>query len=116
AGVPVSSFLRKAALALRFGDWNLFVSGQLTSKSRVIYIRGVLERAKTAAPFLPFDHDPYPVVLNKRIVWVLDAYTTTNRYPYSQSMSSSDSNSALQFDFNYIRNSVKATIDAYDGT
>jgi uncharacterized membrane protein (UPF0182 family) len=116
AGVPVSSFLRKAALALRFGDWNLFVSGQLTSKSRVIYIRDVLERAKTAAPFLTFDHDPYPVVLNKRIVWVLDAYTTTNRYPYSQSMSSTDSNSALQFDFNYIRNSVKATIDAYDGT
>jgi uncharacterized protein len=118
AGVPVSNVFRRAALALRFGDWNLFVSGQVTSKSRVIYIRNPLERVKTAAPFLRFDHDPYPVVLNGRILWVIDAYTTTNRYPYSQSLHPSNlpSNSGLDIDLNYVRNSVKATVDAYDGT
>jgi uncharacterized membrane protein (UPF0182 family) len=118
AGVPVSNVFRRAALALRFGDWNLFVSGQLTSKSRVIYIRNPLERVKTAAPFLRFDNDPYPVVLNGRILWVIDAYTTTNRYPYSQSLHPSNlpSGSGLDMDLNYVRNSVKATVDAYDGT
>jgi hypothetical protein len=118
AGVPVSSFLRKAALALRFGDWNLLVSGQVTSKSRVIYNRDVLQRVQSAAPFLKFDADPYPVLVDGRIVWMLDAYTTTNSYPYSQSIHPADvqSGSGLDTDFNYVRNSVKATVDAYDGT
>jgi uncharacterized membrane protein (UPF0182 family) len=121
AGVPVQSFLRKAALALRFGDWNLLVSGQITNSSRVIYIRDVLQRVQTAAPFLKFDSDPYPVVLNKRIVWVIDGYTTTGNYPYSQSIHpdlqlAPGTTSGLDADFNYVRNSVKATVDAYDGT
>jgi uncharacterized membrane protein (UPF0182 family) len=117
AGVKVSSFFRKAALALRFGDWNLFVSGQVTSNSRVIYIRDILQRAQMAAPFLKFDADPYPVILNGRILWVMDAYTTTNNYPYSQSIHPADlpRGSGLDTDFNYVRNSVKVTIDAYDG-
>lgn len=117
-GVPVSNIFRKAALALRFGDWNFFWSGQLTSKSRVLYIRNVRERVETAAPFLKFDADPYPVVLNGRIVWVIDAYTTTNKYPYSQALHPQDlpNASGLNTDFNYVRNSVKATVDAYDGS
>jgi uncharacterized membrane protein (UPF0182 family) len=117
AGVKVSSLLRKTALAIRFGDWNLWVSGQVTNKSRVIYVRDVKQRVQTIAPFLKFDSDPYPVVVNGRIEWVLDAYTTTNDYPYSQSIHPQEpAGSGLDTDFNYVRNSVKATVDAYDGT
>jgi uncharacterized membrane protein (UPF0182 family) len=118
AGVQVSSFLRKAALAARFGDWTFLWSSQLTTKSRVIYIRDVKDRVKTIAPFLKFDSDPYPVMLNGKILWVLDAYTTTNNYPYSQSIHPQNlrDGSGLETDFNYVRNSVKATVDAYDGT
>ncbi|MCU1426397.1 MAG: hypothetical protein JWL83_397 [Actinomycetia bacterium] len=117
-GVRASSFVRKAALALRFGSWNLFVSGQLTHDSRVIYNRNILDRVRTAAPFLRFDADPYSVVVDGRVVWVVDAYTTTNNYPYSQSIhpQSLTSGSGLDTNFNYVRNSVKATVDAYDGT
>ena len=94
-----------------------FVSGQVTNNSRVIYIRDVMQRVKTIAPFLKFDSDPYPVVVDGRIQWVLDAYTTTNDYPYSQSIHPQEpAGSGLDTDFNYVRNSVKATVDAYDGT
>jgi uncharacterized protein len=117
AGVKVSSLLRKTALAIRFGDWNLWVSGQVTNKSRVIYTRDVKQRVETIAPFLKFDSDPYPVIVGGRIQWVLDAYTTTNAYPYSQSIHPQEpAGSGLDTDFNYVRNSVKATVDAYDGT
>ena len=117
AGVRVRSFLRKAALAFRFGDWNLLVSGQVTNSSRVLYIRDVRQRVQTIAPFLKLDADPYPVVVNGRIVWVLDAYPTTNNYPYSQSLHPHEPpGSGLDTDLNYVRNSVKATVDAYDGT
>ena len=117
AGVKVSSFLRKSALALRFGDWNLLVSGQVTNNSRVIYIRDIKQRVQTIAPFLKYDSDPYPVVVDGRIQWVLDAYTTTNNYPYSQSLHPTEPpGSGLDTDLNYVRNSVKVTIDAYDGT
>jgi uncharacterized membrane protein (UPF0182 family) len=116
-GVEVSSFLRKSALALRFGDWNLFVSGQLTGDSRALYIRDIRERVETIAPFLRFDADPYPVVIDGRITWMIDAYTITNEYPYSQSIHPEQpAGSGLDTDFNYVRNSVKATVDAYDGT
>jgi uncharacterized membrane protein (UPF0182 family) len=118
AGVEVSNFIRRSALALRFGDWNLLVSGQLTGDSRVLYKRDVSERLRTAAPFLRFDADPYSVVVDGRILWVVDAYTTSDRYPYSQSLNPSNlpAGSGLDTDFNYVRNSVKATVDAYDGT
>jgi uncharacterized protein len=118
AGVQMSSFLRKSALALRFGDWNLFVSGQITGNSKVLYKRDVSERLRTAAPFLKFDADPYPVVVDNRVLWVVDAYTISDRYPYSQSLHPSDlpDGSGLDTSFNYVRNSVKATVDAYDGT
>jgi uncharacterized protein len=116
AGVKVSSFVRKAALALRFGDWNMLVSGQVTNDSRVIYVRDVKQRVQTIAPFLKYDSDPYPVIVDGRIKWVLDAYTTTNNYPYSQSLHPQEpAGSGLDTDFNYVRNSVKVTVDAYDG-
>ena len=117
AGVKVSSFLRKSALALRFGDWNMLVSGQVTNNSRVIYVRDVKQRVQTIAPFLKYDADPYPVIVGGRIQWVLDAYTTTDNYPYSQSLHPAEPpGSGLDTDFNYVRNSVKVTVDAYDGT
>jgi uncharacterized membrane protein (UPF0182 family) len=117
AGVKVSSFLRKSALALRFGDWNMLVSGQVTNNSRVIYVRDIKQRVQTIAPFLKYDSDPYPVVVDGRIQWVLDAYTTSDNYPYSQSIHPAEPpGSGLDTDFNYVRNSVKVTVDAYDGT
>ncbi|MDQ1481090.1 MAG: uncharacterized protein QOI44_1951 [Actinomycetota bacterium] len=116
-GVKVSGLARRLAFALRFGDFNLVYSGQLTSQSRVLYLRDIRQRVETAAPFLSWDHDPYPIVQNGRILWMLDGYTTTNRYPYSQSISPIvPTGSGLGSDINYIRNSVKATVDSYDGS
>ncbi|MGQ0824601.1 MAG: UPF0182 family membrane protein [Actinomycetota bacterium] len=118
AGVRSSSLLRRVALGLRFWDWNIVVSGQLTGDSRALYMRDIRERVTTAAPFLRFDSDPYSVVLNGRTLWIIDGYTTSNRYPYSQFLHPSNlpPGSGLDTEFNYVRNSVKATVDAYDGT
>jgi uncharacterized membrane protein (UPF0182 family) len=118
AGVETSSFIRRASLGLRFWDWNLFVSGQITSSSRVLYKRDIRERVQTAAPFLRYDADPYPVLVDGRLIWVVDAFTTTTKYPYSQVLHPRrlPSGSGLDTEFNYARNSVKATVDAYDGT
>jgi len=116
-GVGIGSLLRRVAFALRFGDVNPVISEFMTDESRILYVRDVRERARTIAPFLHYDNDPYPVVLDGRIVWLLDAYTTTDRYPYAQQ---ADNNrvsvgSGLNHTFNYVRNSVKVAIDAYDG-
>jgi uncharacterized membrane protein (UPF0182 family) len=117
-GVKLDGPLKRAAFALRFGAPNLLISGQITSQSKVLYIRDIRERVKTLAPFLHYDADPYPVILDGRIQWVLDAYTTTNRYPYGQTGDNEqlDPSSGLHHDFNYVRNSVKAVVDAYDGS
>ena len=119
-GVPLSSLPRRIAFALRFVDANPLISNLVTPSSRAMYVRHIGERVRKAAPFLRYDHDPYPVILNGRILWVQDAYTVTNRYPYSQRAVGTDqleSGSDLRgMSFNYIRNSVKVTIDAYDGT
>lgn len=112
-GVELSSFLRRAAFALRFSDFNLLISGQVTDRTRVLYLRSIGDRVKKAAPFLSYDADPYPVIADGRITWVLDGYTTSNSYPYSQSFTG---DRGLGHSFNYVRNSVKATVDAYDGT
>ena len=117
-GVELNSFVRRAAFALRFGDLNPAISGNVTSDSKILLQRDVRSRLEAAAPFLSFDSDPYPVVINDRILYVLDAYTTTNRYPNAQRADTSDvsGQSGLPGRFNYVRNSVKATVDAYDGT
>ena len=119
-GVKVGNILRRAALFLRFGDVKVLISSQITPNSKALYLRDIRDRVRKAAPFLKFDADPYPVLLNGRILWVIDAYTVTDRYPYSQSYSPDagrlSGGSGLQTRFNYIRNSVKATVDAYDGT
>jgi hypothetical protein len=119
-GVAVSNILRRAAFFLRFGDFRILISDQITSRSRAIYLRDIRDRVHKAAPFLHYDADPYPVLLDGRIYWIIDAYTATDRYPYAQSYAAAagrlDSASDLQRRFNYVRNSVKVTIDAYDGT
>ncbi len=112
-GVQMSSWLRRAAFALRFNDFNVLISGQVTGNTRILWDRDIEARVKKAAPFLSFDHDPYPVILNGRVLWVIDGYTTTDRYPYAQSYSG---DGGLGGTYNYVRNAVKATVDAYDGT
>lgn len=114
-GVKLDNIFRKAAFALRFGDINPLISGQIDGNTKVLYVRDIKDRVEKLAPFLDFDADPYPVVTGGRVVWVLDAYTTTSRYPYSQK-TSGPSDTGLSHSFNYVRNSVKATVDAYDGT
>jgi len=118
-GVKLSSFSRKAAYALQFGDWNLLVSNFISSDSRLVYQRDIRQRIETVAPFMKFDADPYPVVSDGRIVYIFDGYTTTDRYPNAQRADSSGltPGSGLQGErFNYIRNSVKAVVDSYDGS
>jgi uncharacterized membrane protein (UPF0182 family) len=90
----------------------------MTDDSKVIYVRDVVDRVRSLAPFLDADADPYPVVVDGRVTWVVDLYTTTDRFPYGQEADTEQLNpdSGLNHDFNYVRNSVKATVDAYDGT
>jgi uncharacterized membrane protein (UPF0182 family) len=106
-GVPVDGFLRKLAFAIRFGEIKILLSDDLSAESRVMMYRRVAERVRQATPFIRFDDDPYLVVTGDgRLVWIVDGYTTTSRYPYSHP----------ERGLNYIRNSVKATVDAFDGT
>jgi len=116
-GVLLDSWIKRAALSLRFGDFNPLISGFINSKSRAIYIRDIRERVAKAAPFLKYDDDPYPVILNGKLYWIQDAYTTTNNYPYSQGANTErvSSTSGLSSSFNYVRNSVKAVTDAFNG-
>jgi uncharacterized protein len=106
-GIPVDSLLRKAAFAARFGALNVLLSNDLTPESRVMIYRDVAARVQEATPFLKFDRDPYVVITaDGRLMWMIDGYTTSDRYPYATPVRG----------FNYIRNSVKATVDAFDGT
>ena len=116
-GVGMGSMLRKAAFALRFGQLEPLISNFITDDSRVIYVRDVRDRVEKLAPFLHFDADPYPVLLDGGVVYVIDGYTTTDRYPYAQraSVSGLSSDSGLRHGFNYVRNSVKAVVDAFSG-
>ncbi|HET9780602.1 MAG TPA: UPF0182 family protein [Candidatus Dormibacteraeota bacterium] len=108
-GVPMTS-VNRALWSLRLSDFNLLVSGQITDKTQMLYRRSITDRVSAMAPFLTLDGDPYIVVVNGKLYWILDAYTTASTYPYAQS---------VQFGgnaINYIRNSVKVVVDAYEGT
>jgi len=117
-GVQLSSLLKKAAFAIRLGDFNLLISGQVTHGSRIIFVRDIQAMAQKAAPFLSWDSDPYAVLDNGHIDWILDGYTTTTNYPYSQNASSVlvPSGGGLPASYNYVRNSVKLVINAYTGS
>jgi uncharacterized membrane protein (UPF0182 family) len=116
-GVQITSLLTRAAFALRLGDFNLLISDQITSKSRIMFVRDPVQIAQKAAPFLTFNQNPYAVVNNGQIYWIVDGYTTTNQYPYSQNASTQQvaSGSGLPSSYNYVRNSVKVVINAYTG-
>ncbi len=106
-GVSIGSRARRLLFAWRFRDVNLVLSNAITRDSVILFHRNIRERVARVAPFLRLDGDPYVVVADGRLFWILDAYTQTNRYPYSQ---------PHREGFNYIRNSVKAVVDAYHGT
>lgn len=106
-GVPVKGLWRRMLFALRFGELKILFSGDIKPESRFLYYRQVRERASKSAPFIRFESDPYAVITKAgRIVWIIDGYSSTKYYPYSETFG----------DLNYVRNSVKATVDAYDGT
>ncbi len=106
-GVPLDSFLKRAAFAIRLGDANVLLSDEIDSGTRVQFNRRIQDRVSQIAPFLALDSDPYLVVTNGRLVWILDAYTISSRFPYA---------TPTQTGINYIRNAVKIVVDAYDGT
>ena len=116
-GVEAGGFFRRVAFALRFQDLNPIFSGLIDDDSRFIYHRDVRDRAAELAPFLEFDADSYPIVVDGRIKFVIDAYTTSSSYPYSQRADANGltGGSDLGGTFNYVRNSVKVVVDAYDG-
>jgi uncharacterized membrane protein (UPF0182 family) len=127
-GVPVGSFFNRLLYAWRFQETNILLSDRINSESQILYIRDPRDRVERAAPWLTLDSDPYATVVDGRIVWIVDGYTTSDAYPYSQrqefGQATTDSLTsqagtpvvAVRDQINYLRNSVKATVDAYDGT
>ena len=126
-GVGIGSLWRKLLFASKYQEANLLLSDRVNSESRILYNREPKERVQKVAPWLTLDGDPYPTVVDGKILWIVDGYTTTNSYPYATRSSledvTTDSLTTTQTGIvtpvervNYIRNSVKATVDAYDGT
>lgn len=116
-GVEMGGLFRRFMFAVRFGDANLFFSNLITPNSRIMFVRNVVQMAQRAAPFLSIDAHPYAVIVGGHIDWVLDGYTTTDQYPYSQNASTQlvPSDNGLPGSYNYVRNSVKIVVDAYTG-
>jgi uncharacterized protein len=126
-GVDVGSTFRQLMYAVHFGETNFLLSGRVNDNSRVLYNRDPVTRVEMVAPWLTLDSDPYPAIVDGRIQWILDGYTTTDRYPNAQRESfesmiedSLQTDTGLQTiptdEINYVRSAVKATVDAYDGT
>ena len=121
-GPMISGIIPRLAYALKFQSEQILLSDAINSESQILYDRDPRQRVAAVAPFLELDSDVYPAVVDGRLLWIVDGYTTSNNYPYSRSEELaqivSDSNSPgvfLRGQVNYIRNSVKATVDAYDG-
>ena len=125
-GVAIGSLGRRLLYATKFREGNFLLSSVFNDNSKLLYVRDPMERVKKIAPFLTMDGDPYPAEIGGRIVWILDGYTTASTYPYSQLIDLHNATSDAQTgtgtiaqqreEINYMRNSVKATVDAYDGT
>ena len=125
-GVSIGSFGRRLLYAIKFRELNIMLSSAIESQSRILYVRDPLQRVAKVAPFLTLDGDPYPVVENGQLVWVVDGYTATDNYPYSKRINLNDATSNTYSpnglsvgpnsgEVNYLRNSVKATVNAYTG-
>ena len=127
-GVPVGSLINKLVFALKYQEQKLLLSSLINKDSKILFERNPRERVAKVAPWLTLDGDPYPALVDGKVLWIIDGYTTSAGYPYSKQISlSSATNDALTANsnavtaqgnqsVNYIRNSVKATVDAYDGT
>ena len=125
-GVKIDSYLRRLLFAAKYRETNFLLSDAVNDSSRLMYVRDPRSRVEKVAPFLTLDGDPYPAVVDGRILWIVDGYTTAGTYPYAQRINLQQAtNDALtnkgtfqlaRQNVNYIRNSVKATVDAYDGT
>ncbi|UYN84820.1 MAG: UPF0182 family protein [Microcella sp.] len=123
-GPTLDNVFKRLLYAIKFQSEQIFLSEAVTDDSQILYERNPLDRVQKAAPYLKLDSDPYPAIVDGRIVWIVDGYTTTASYPYSTSISLSQAIAdtytpppAFALDqINYIRNSVKATVDAYDGS
>jgi uncharacterized membrane protein (UPF0182 family) len=126
-GVPIGSLFNKLAFAAYYGERNILFNQSIADESKIMIKRAPRDRVQAVAPWLTVDSDPYPAVVNGRITWIVDGYTTLDNYPYAQRTPLGDAtNDSLTADgvvisqankpVNYIRNSVKATVDAYDGT
>ncbi len=109
-GIKLDSLFKRLMSAIAFGDINLLISANISNESRLLFRRNILEIARNFAPFLELDTDPYLVLSDGRLVWMIDGYTTSNRFPYSTPVLTYNK------EINYIRNSVKIAIDAYNGT
>jgi uncharacterized protein len=105
-GVPLGGLLRRLLFAMRFADYRILISGELSASSQVHFYRNIDQRIRKVAPFLRFDQDPYLVAADGRLFWIIDGYTTSSLYPYAEPTG----------EFNYIRNSVKTVVDAYNGS
>ncbi len=127
-GVPMGGLLNKLLFAIQYQEQRIVLSNLINSESKILYNRSPRERVAKVAPWLTLDGDPYPAIIEGKVQWIIDGYTTSAGYPYSQTTSlSSSTTDALTANsnsitaqsnknINYIRNSVKATVDAYDGT
>ena len=117
-GVGIGSFFRRLGFALRYSELNLIISNQLSDDSKLIMERNIVSRVKKAAPFLYTDNDPYLALIDGNLFWIIDMYTVSDKYPYAQPADTRriNENSGLPVNFNYLRNSVKAVVNAYDGT
>jgi len=109
-GVPINSFIRRLAYAWQFSDMAILLTNEFKAESKIMYRRTVRDRAHAIAPFLRMDEDPYIVAADGKLFWMLDAYTTSSHFPYSEQVGTGINS------YNYIRNSVKVTVDAFDGT
>ncbi len=115
-GIPIDSLFKKLLTAIYFKDEKLFFTIAIDNDSKLLFRRNIVERIKTLTPFLHLDHDPYIVVTPTRIFWIQDAYTIADHYPVSKSSNFAFNGDGAERTFNYIRNSVKIVIDAFDGT
>lgn len=124
SGVSVGNPVNRLAFALAYGEQNIVFNSSINANSKILYVRDPSERLSRVAPWLTVDSDPYPAVVDGRIQWILDGYTTLGNYPYAEHVRLGDATADFRpgvaaepnLDVSYVRNSVKATVDAYDGT
>ena len=123
-GVSIGNFFNRLVFSLVYGERNILFNGSINDNSKIMYMRNPAERVLEVAPWLTLDTDPYPAVVDGRVTWIVDGYTTLANYPYAEQMSLGDATATAQQgvprlpdeEISYIRNSVKATVDAYDGS